>query len=129
MVEDELGFWTLPEAASTALPELRADIRADVARYVDLLGKAPHPHVVLEEHVLPFVLRADREEDEESLRRAFELLDRVAAHPDEDLVGALGHAFLDHLDPEILHRHDALIGPSLRALAAEWPRRITGGGG
>jgi hypothetical protein len=127
MADDELGFWTLPEAASAALPELRSEIRATVARYLDLLGKAPHPHVVLEEHLLPFVLRADRDGDEESLQRALAFLERVASHPDEDLVGALSHAFLVPLDPDLLHRRAALVGPALRSLAASRPRGAVAG--
>ena len=119
----DLTFWTLPESACSALPELKVAIRADVDKYLELLGKPPHPHVVLEDHLVPFVERADREGDEDALRRAFDLLERIAAHPDEDLVGALGHAFLEHVEPSLLDRRPDLVGPALARLAESWARR------
>jgi hypothetical protein len=121
-MSDDLTFWTLPDAAIAALPELRSEIRANVDRYIEVLGKQPYPHVVLEEHLLPLVVRADRDGDEDALRRCFELLERIASHADEDLVGALGHAFLTPLDKSILERRAELVGPMLRDLATRWPK-------
>lgn len=120
MDDRDLGFWSLPEATAAALPELRSDIRATVAWYIDLGGKPPYPHHILEEHLLPFVTQADQDGNEDGLRRAFEFLERIASHPDEDLVGALRHAFLEHLDPALLARHAGLVGQQLRVLFADW---------
>lgn len=120
MTDGGLTFWTLPDAASAAFPELRAEIKATVAQYIEYLGKPPYPHVVLEEVLLPFVRRADADGDEEALRRAFAFLESVATNPDEDLVGALGHAFLDYIDPALLERRSDMAGPELLRFAREW---------
>ena len=121
----ELTFWTLAEVASEALPELRPETEANVLQHRGWTGKGPYPHLMLEEHVLPFVVRSDTPRDEAALRRAFDLLERLAAHQDQDIVGATCHAFIDHVEPAVLERNAHLIGPALAQLSAEWRRLKT----
>jgi hypothetical protein len=70
------------EALATAIPELRPRYEQELTAWGEEMG----PHVIYADVLNPFLaqLLAAPDENEETLRRIFQFLEELLAHPDTD---------------------------------------------
>lgn len=97
MTSADLDYGRLNEALVAALPELREAYDAEVAQW---RGEPVPTHCMFGFVLDPYLSRVLAEEDEASVSRVFEFLERMALSPDSDVVDVLSDTVLEHLRDE-----------------------------
>jgi hypothetical protein len=119
---DSLTFNSVIPALFSSIPEARAAYDA-----WDMPGD-PLPYIVFSFLEESFLTPAVNAGDSELLRRIFELLERMALSPSEEVVTLLWVGLFEPwaANPTTLKKALEHMGPATRALACEAAYRLTG---